>query len=89
MVAEDRSLVVIQTCAMEMLVKIVRPVLLGVFSVRSHLKVHASMNVSANQRVRRGPLGRDWVNGQYRRESILSGSAEESCEFVPSVHSGE
>ena len=75
-----------------MLVKIVQPVLLSIFSERGHLKVHASINASANLRVRRGAHGRDCVNGHYRGESILSGPVENSVgirDSVPSVHFGE
>jgi hypothetical protein len=74
---------------MEMLVKIVWLVLLSIFPERGHLKVHASINVSANGRVCRGALARDRVNGRYR---ILSGFVEKlvvTRDFVPSVHFGE
>jgi hypothetical protein len=75
-----------------MLVKIVWPVLLGVSVEGGHLKVHASVGVSANGRVRRSALGHDCVNDHYRRENILSGSDGESVDtrdLVLSVHFGE
>lgn len=59
------------------LVKIVRPMVLGVFAEGVHLKVHASVNVTANRRVVGGVLGREPVNEHHRRESILSGSVGE------------
>ena len=80
MVAEDRGLeleVVRSICAMAMLVRIVRLVLLGLFAEEVHLKVHVSASVSANRRVRLGVLGREPVNVFHRHESILNGSVEE------------
>jgi len=80
------------TCAMAMLVKIVRLVLLGVFAEGVHLRVYAGVNVSANGRVRRGVLGREFVNEHHGRESILSGVVGEyvgARGFGLSVHLGE
>ena len=80
MVAEDHGLeleVVKSICAMEMLVKIVRLVLWGLFAEEVHLKVHASVNVSATQRIRLSVLDRESVNELHRRESIVRGFVEE------------
>ena len=74
--------------AMKLLVKIVRPMLLGVSSERGHLNAHANGCV----RFRRRALGRDCVNEQFRGESTLSGFVEETVgvrDLVPSVHFGE
>jgi hypothetical protein len=82
-------------CAMTMLVKFVRPVLLAVCAEEEglvHLNGHVSVNGHAKGHVLRVALGHDCVNEQHRSESILSDSAEEPVgarDYGPSTHFDE